>query len=93
MTWLNVKFKTLERFYFPLPPHPPAAHRHPLCFEPLANETGAFRRPLMSFGSDGRWRFFVVRVVVLALAEVPQEVAQAVHFEEDDRRDEQREKL
>ncbi len=93
MTRLNVMFKTLGRFYFFPSAAPPAAPRHPLCFEPPANETGAFRRPLISFCGDGRWRFFLVRVLVLALAEAAQEVAQAVHLEEDDRRDEQREKL
>lgn len=62
-------------------------------FLTYANETGASRRPLVSFGGDRRWRFFRMLILVLAVAKASQEVVQAVHLEEDDRRDEQRQKL
>jgi len=58
-----------------------------------ANETGALRRPILSFRGNGRRRFLVVRIVVLASAEATEEVIQAVHLKEDHRRDEQCQKL
>ncbi len=65
----------------------------PLLLYFRANETGAFRRPILSLRGNGRRRFLVVRIVVLAFAEATKEVVQAVHLKEDYRRDEQCQKL
>lgn len=47
----------------------------------------------LSLRRNGGRRFLFVRMLVLALAEAADEVVQAVHLEEDDRRDEQRQDL